>query len=88
MADTSEELTKIRALMENALAHIYSIEIRIGALESFIIRSGKPEGFTDEQAFTAYHDHMDNLKARFSEWTDLLDKDRGTEGSGLDPHGE
>lgn len=76
MADTNEEIQKLRELMENALAHIYSIEIRIGALESFIIRAGKPEGVSDEQAFAAYHEHLDNLKARFSEWTDLLDSDK------------
>ena len=76
MADTDEELVKLRELMENALAHIYSIEIRIGAREGFIIRSGKPEGVTEEQAFAAYHEHLDNLRARFSEWTDLLDRER------------
>ena len=84
MSDNAEEIQKLRELMENALAHIYSIEIRLGALESFIIRAGKPEGVTDEQAFAAYHEHMDNLKARFSEWTDLLDREKG----GLDDEEE
>jgi len=76
MAESAEEIQKLRELMENALAHIYSIEIRIGALEAFIIRAGKPEGVSDEQAFAAYHEHLDNLKARFSEWTDLLDSEK------------